>query len=154
TMKGGSGNDAFNFASGTGSTLATIDGEAGIDSMTFDVSVTITAPGTSGYNGTSRFSGAFSNIDSLTANGATDSLTGDSDNPTWTLGASYTYKDASSAQTLTFSGFETLQGAGGNDTFAINVADSQVTAIKGGLGTDAFNVGATGSTGATINGEG
>src|SRR4029450_14027464 len=91
-----------------------INGEANGGSITGIGSATLTAQGgTAGFNGTSaNVSGGFSNITSLSGSGA---LTGRDVASTWDLDGTPTYSDG--GRTLDFTGFATLTGGSGIDTF-------------------------------------
>ncbi len=132
TLDGGTGADSFVFSNGkvlTGS----IDGGAGSD--TVDVSAYGTAVnvslstigGTDGFDGstsgaTNPITGGFNNINTVKGT-ATGSLTGANVTATWDLNAG-TYTGGTNV--LTFTGFNTLTGGSGADTFDINTNASYV----------------------------
>ena len=138
-LAGSGGNDGFTVnASLTGS----IDGGTGADSLAgtlIDV-VTLTGSGAYGFAGTeSDVGGGFSNIDVLTGTGISASLTGENIASTWTInGASSSYNDGSNS--LTISGFNTLNG--GNSADIYTVSGASTFNLAGGAGVDTFTVNA------------
>src|SRR5262249_41924342 len=130
-LRGGAGADTFNVKSG-GKLSATVDGQADSDALNYsgNVAVFLTRADGTGYAGhdTLAYTGGFGGIDSLSAAGASDTLTGENVASTWRLGSSQTYSAGGSgggavvasqaaaggvvpsSSLLTFSGFETLQG--------------------------------------------
>jgi Ca2+-binding RTX toxin-like protein len=145
---GDAGDDEFRFNDGATLT-GTIDGGAGSDLLNLSAyttgqSVALTGLGASdGFIGqVAPIVGEFRNINVLTGSGAGgDTLTGMNATSQWQVnGASSNY--TSGGQTLGFTGFETLQGGAGNDTFTIS--GNQTHTLFGGSGDDtfAFNNGA------------
>jgi hypothetical protein len=140
-LKGGAGLNSFVFSDGkilTGSIDGGSDsGWLNLSAYTSVITATLTAPGSSGFNGTGTgMSLGFSNIDNILSGGNSgDILTGDDAASDWNLTVliqSY----VSGGQTATFSGFETLQGGSGVDAF--NVLVNTTEALKGGSGNDHF----------------
>jgi acrosin len=151
-LRGGAGADSFNL--GDGVTLTgSIAGEAGNDTLSMAAYTTFTSVSLTGSDTTNGFAGSatdltagFSGINAVTA-GSTDSdmLTGRDVASTWTLDSTKSYSDGTA--TLTFSGFEELQGGSGADTFNIK---ANITAdLMGGDGDDTFNFM---TDGVTLNG--
>jgi acrosin len=146
------GGDTFKLADGA--SALSIDGGSGTDTLdlsasTSAVNVTLAAPSNAaGYQGSATgLANGFTGIDVLTAGTGQNTLTGENVASTWTLGSTaQTYNDGGSTS-LTFSGFQTLDGGSAADTFAINAATGPVTQINGGAGNDVFNVNAP----ATVN---
>ena len=93
---------------------------------------------TNGFAGTEGdITGGFDGIDTLTGTGGT--LTGENAARTWTLDGTETgntYTDGTN--TLSFGGFDTLQGGNDNDMFIIT-ADSAFN-LRGSAGDDTFDV--------------
>ena len=99
--------------------VQSLAGGTGSDTLSFDVHVTLTGSGATGYNGTADGM-AFSGMNTLVGNGPADTLAGENAASTWTLGATQTYDDGAGHGALTFSGFQTLQGGSSyNDTFKL-----------------------------------
>jgi len=139
-IAGGAGNDTFNMNGGVAMTL---DGQAGVDSLTFATAATITlnALGTSdGFSGTANDVGAFDNINNVIGSEGADTLVGDFDEGgtfAVTANGAGTY---TSTNTLTFGATENLVGAGGVDTFDIDAAHTgDLTGIDGD---DIYNINA------------
>ena len=150
-LQGGASADVFDVdATLTGS----IDGEAGSDTLEGDVidDVTLTGSTANGYAGSEAdVTGGFAGIDTLTGTGAGGSLlTGEDVASTWNLDTAKTYNDGS-ANSLTFSGFETLQGGSDMDTFNVTAATTEN--LQGGGGADVFKISATKTLTGTIDGE-
>jgi hypothetical protein len=139
-LKGGKGNDTFIFMPG-GSLTGSIDGGGGtatLDWSNYDVPLLVTLEGLGkkhGFAGTepATIRGGFTNIDSLIgSNKYNFTLQGLQQAPaTWDLPAqgrdTYT-----SANTLTFSGFDILVGGGSRNNF--NIAGAQPVSLFGGGG--------------------
>ena len=157
TLQGGSGADTFNVIApttavlngGDGADLFDIDdtltgsanGQGGNDTLQGDAILDATLTGS---NATDGFSGAadtgiasvgndFSGIDNLVGSGT---LTGRNVVSIWTLNAAPTYFDGTA--TLSFAGFNTLQGGANRDTFNISVASA--FNLNGGAEMDLFDV--------------
>jgi filamentous hemagglutinin family protein len=150
TLMGNDGNDTFSI----GHTFRGIFGGNGTDVLDFSSSsaantVTLTSPSIgAGFGGTATTVGTFGDIDDVRAGAGADSLTGLNAAGTWTLGAVNTYASTGTG-TLAFSGFETLNGGTGADTFNVGAASVGGT-LNGGAGDDRFNVNA--SAPAAMNG--
>ncbi|HKI37673.1 MAG TPA: calcium-binding protein, partial [Gemmataceae bacterium] len=127
----------------------TIDGGAGFDTLDFKnagaVAVLLTGLEANGFQGTATpLTGGFTNIDSLNGGNAKDALTGAEVASTWTLGSSQTYGEG--GHTLTLSGFGTLQGGSGGNTFTVT---AKTTAnLAGGAGANSYTL----SPGVTLTG--
>jgi hypothetical protein len=154
SLKGGGGADTFAFGSGArlGGTFA---GQGGSDTLDFGpfgvgVSLVLTGSDAEGFGGGGNASDGFTGIDHLVgSNNGSDTLTGRDVASTWTAGTSPSYQASSGPETLTFAGFETLQGGSADDVF--NIAGTATGALKGGAGADSFNF--TGGFTGTIDGE-
>jgi hypothetical protein len=154
-INAGAGADVFNFNVG-GSVIAAINGEGGSDTLNYDATVAaiLTGSTANGYDGTdSAYTGGFAGIDVITGGAAGDLLTGEGVASTWSLDGTPTYDDNGGNGTLSFSGFETLQGGLDVDTFQVDGLYNQSTQIKGGAGDDVFNFNTSGSVTATIDGQ-
>jgi Ca2+-binding RTX toxin-like protein len=139
-LTGGSGSDTFKLP-GNASVSGTITGGAGTDTLDFDVFAVLTSSDNTGYGGTADGVPTFLGINVLAGSGSADALTGEgvpaTTNSIWNLGLAQTYNDGHGNGDLTFSGFETLQGGNGADTF--NVSSATTAVLNGGDGADAFN---------------
>ncbi|MBI4788773.1 MAG: M10 family metallopeptidase C-terminal domain-containing protein, partial [Chloroflexi bacterium] len=151
-LTGGAGDDAFNFAPGS-FVNGIVDGGAGADTLNYaaygaPVNVTLTAAGADGFGGTvANIAGGFYNIDNLIGSSSADTLTGINTTAAWDLGATDRYivgpnpSTGSGQAELTFSGFDTLVGGSGADTFNITSRPSGVPyphTLLGGAGDDVF----------------
>jgi acrosin len=156
TLQGGAGADTFNVTSATTANLlggagadtfnisaaliGSVDGQGDSDTLNVGGDVTLTGSGATGFSGSnSNISGGFAGIDALNNTASTGALTGENVDSTWNLGSSQTYNDG--AGVLAFSGYSTLQGGSGADTFNVNVPTT--ANLLGGAGDDVFNVNAT-----------
>src|SRR5262249_34954398 len=93
-----------------------------MSAYTTNVATTLTSAAATGFNGTSTAASSFAAIDVIKAgSGAGNTLNGLASG-TWNLGATQTYLSGSG--TLTFSGFQNLQGGSGIDTFNVLVSTS------------------------------
>src|SRR6185503_1692821 len=112
--------------------------------------VVLTNSDANGFDGTENsLSGGFNDIETITGNGAAGStLQGQNATASWDLDGSPTYQVG--ANSLNFSGFATLQGGSGADTFLVTAAST--FQLLGGDGSDLFTINAplTGS----LDGEG
>src|SRR5262249_23604456 len=129
-----------------------VDGEGGLDTLNLNAAAgaTLTGSTANGYAGGSagNVSGGFGGLNTPTG---PRPLTGGDGASTWTGGASQTYDDNAGNGSLTFSGFGTLQGGTGNDTFT--VAENSIEVLKGGAGNDSFSVAAGKTLTGSISGE-
>jgi len=170
SLYGGNNNDTdINLYGGSVSNGSSpgIVGQGGHSTINYSVPVTATVSGfnTIGYSGNdltiggtpTSVSGGFTGINMVVAP-AGSTLTGDSNTTlsTWTLASTggtstYTYLDNTSSNTvgsLTFAGFDTLQGGTGSNTFVVSTAFSG--SLRGGgvntsPGTAIFDLNAGGS---------
>ena len=152
---GSEGIDTFNLSLGARVTGG-IYGESGDSTINYSAAVDVTVSGLDsadppiGYSGNEApsVSGGFTGINEVTAVGG--SLTGDNLASTWTIDTTNTYKDLTTGNSLVlkFSGFDTLQGGTGNNTFEVNTAFDG-TLNGGGVGNPAgtavFDLNAGGS---------
>ena len=153
---GGTGDDVFTLTNGLVWNGA-INGDAGSDTLTFASftiarNVTLTSVGSvDGFNGTeSAISGGFSNINTLVGGSTNaDTLTGASVTSSWLLGVGST-QVVVGANTLAFSGFESLIGGANNDTFTFANGATFNGTINGGVGTDTLDYSAYTAT-VTVN---
>ena len=164
-LTGGTGNDRFAFAA-AGSLSGSISGGAGTDHLDYSartdsLSATLTDSDATGFAGgavmaavaarQTSITGGFTGINQLTGGTATDSLTGDDADATWTVGADEQGNERNSyalmrsvvggqpvTDTLTFSSFDNLTGGSLADTFNIDAAHSGD--LDGGAGADTFNI--------------
>ena len=128
TLDGGSGGNTFNL--GATASGYTINGNTGSDTLTGVSNAVLASSTASGFSGTADSSISFSAIDALDGSG---SLTGENAASTWTVNATPSYNDGSN--TLDFSGFTTLDGGTGGNTFNVSGGASGYT-INGNTGTD------------------
>jgi hypothetical protein len=131
-LKGGTGSDMFQFHAG-GSIPGTVDGGGGKDTLDYS---SLAGPVTVdiGAGTAPDIGGLFSNINNFVGSGSTaDTLTGPDAN--WTISGA----NAGSVNGLTFSSFENLTGAAGNDTFAFQPGGSVSGNIDGGGGTNTLD---------------
>jgi Ca2+-binding RTX toxin-like protein len=124
-LDGGANNDTFNFA-GAINVPSTIDGGADIDSVDFSAGVTSVSIGLDN----------FQNVEVVTGTNLSDTIVGSSGNDTISVTAN---NNGSVNGTLTYIGFEHLQGAGGNDTFVLSNGFGVSGAIDGGADSDTLN---------------
>lgn len=141
TLEGGSGANVFNMGPAVEMT-GSISGQAGTNTLDYasygaPIGVTLTGDNADGFSGTeASISGGFTNIDVLNGSGTGATLTGLNAPAIWNLGASQTYVDDSTAQVLSISGFQMLDGGNGGNTF--NVLTSTTANLEGGTGNDDF----------------
>ena len=157
-LNGGAGDDAFIFQDGA--TLdGTFDGAGGSDTVSFAPYTTARSVTLTGLGGSDGFSGraagmpgTFTNVDNIIGSAtANDMLAGLNAPATWTLsavGSQY----AASGRTLTFDGFETLQGGSWVDIF--NISGVQPFNLLGGAGDDTFAFADNSSLVGSVNGQG
>src|SRR5262249_52519816 len=132
------GNDSFVFANGAVLT-GTATGGTGSDTVdmtayTSNVSVALTAAAASGFSGTSTAATSFAAMDIIRAgSGATNTLHVLASG-TWNLNTTQTY--ASGAGTLTFAGFQILQG--GSRLDPITALSPYTTLFRSNNGNDSF----------------
>jgi len=165
TGGGTGGHDTFNLldggsVSGGGTGHPGIVGQSGDSTIYYfaAVNVNLSDHNTIGYSGneTTSVSGGFTGINAVNAvTGGT--LTGNANTSTWDL-AALTFQDTtpSTLLKLAFSGFGTLVGGSGADTFNINAATPPRLNLEGGgirSSTDNFIFTAGDTLNGTINGE-
>ncbi len=140
-LTGGTGADTFVFADGAifdGS----IDGGTGGDTLDLSaystaVTVTLTSGAAAGVGGMTAgtpdpITGSFANIATIKAHaGQGNSLVGENAARTWDLNTTQTYGDGTTTF-LTFSGFGSLTGGGGANTF--NIIVNTTANLNGGPG--------------------
>ena len=152
-LNGGTAADTFIFAAGTVHT-GKINGGGGTDTLDLSAltgrTVTLTGTGsTDGFNGLDvSVSGGFSNINTLVGTSGADMLVGAPVNGIFELDGSNRYYFG--ANSLGFSGFETLTGGSANDTFAFAGSYTFTGSLNGGAGTDSFDYSAY-DTAITLN---
>ncbi|MBQ17256.1 MAG: hypothetical protein CMJ65_09040, partial [Planctomycetaceae bacterium] len=135
-LTGGTQADTYDVTA-AGSLGGAIDGKAGNDVLlgTGIDAVVLTGADANGYAGTEpNITGNFDHIVTLTGTGGT--LTGQAVDSVWTLSATPTYFNG--AQVLNHSGFATLQGDSGEDTF--NVTFANAFNLNGGGNDDEFDI--------------
>ncbi|MDD4369351.1 MAG: hypothetical protein PHP39_10525, partial [Oscillospiraceae bacterium] len=140
-LSGGEGDDIFRFCD-QATLQNSVDGGAGNDTLdlslyTTGLNVALQALGEiDGFNGNlALVSGGFQNIDTLLGSVAEDTLTGLNSDATFELGTG-TY---TSGHTLSFSGFETLRGGSGRDTFILQDTEEFAGVLDGGSGIDTLD---------------
>ncbi|MBI1315113.1 hypothetical protein GC176_27800, partial [bacterium] len=137
------GNDKLTIGSALPDTL-TFNGGTGSDELDISANASSAALSALDANGAdgSFGSDAFTDVETFTG-AAGGTLTGLDATSTWGLDGSPTYTSAGNS--VAFSGFGTLQGGTGVDTF--NVSANSAFVLKGGDGNDIFNF-----TGGTLTG--
>lgn len=141
-LLGGDGDDRFEFADGA-SPAVPIDGGLGsdvVDCSAYTIPLVASA-------------GAYLNVEQI-AGGSTsnDTLLGGSGNDTFTVAGG---NQGLFNSLVSFSGFENLDGAAGNDSFVFQPAGSLTRGVSGGSGTDTLNLsGLVGPLGVTLTGAG
>jgi hypothetical protein len=124
TLDGESGGDNFNLQSGASG--YTINGLSGFNTLTGVANASLSGSNTGGFSGTADNGISFSGIEVLDGTGA---LTGDNASSRWSVSAVTTNSlYADNHNTLTFSGFSTLNGGTGGNTFILG-APSFPTAL-------------------------
>ncbi|QVL54205.1 MAG: hypothetical protein KFB97_07965 [Cyanobium sp. M30B3] len=153
-LVGGSGSDTLNATSGV-NTLSVANGGV----TTLDGSLTV-----SGFETINL--GAGDDTATINNGGSVASLVGGDGNDTLNLdgaansititGTGAGTTAGTSGGTTTFSGFETVNGLGGDDAFIVNSASSTTITLAGGEGTDSLSVAASDNTAnsLTISGSG
>ncbi|MHC4877918.1 MAG: beta strand repeat-containing protein [Planctomycetota bacterium] len=138
----GADNDTVLFSTGA-SITGMVDTGADADTLDFSTSVTpidvtLTAANAgNGFDGTlASINGGFSGVEMIAAGSGDDSLTGLDTVSTWTVGATQSYLDTVSGETLVISGFDNLSG--GSDADAFDLTASASVDLSGGDGTDSF----------------
>ncbi|MDX1948441.1 MAG: LamG-like jellyroll fold domain-containing protein [Pirellulaceae bacterium] len=151
TLQGGTGIDTFSLSSAA---TANLRGGAGNDIFIIDATLTgliageastgtgdtlqgtainsVALVGTASDGTEADITGGFTGIETITGNGGT--LTGLNATSSWNLAAAPTYV---SGATLNFSGFATLQGGTGDDTF--NLSAASTFNLDGGTGSDTLS---------------
>jgi Ca2+-binding RTX toxin-like protein len=154
TITGGTGTDsiAINGVDAAFAATLVVNGGAGSDTLTgtlIDV-VTLTGSSAAGFNGTENSFGlTFTGIETINNPAPADgSLTGQAATATWDLDGTPTY--TTGGNTLNFSGFATLIGGAGDDTF--NVTAASTFDLVGGDGADTFAFTNTGVSTGSIDG--
>ena len=130
-LTGNANDDTFTFGA-IGALTGGIDGAAQVTVDTIDYSA-VTAP----VNVTVGVD--LTNIETVTADTANDTLTGSNTANTWGLDGTPTFFDGTN--TLNFTGFANLQG--GTLTDAFNVTAASTYNLLGGAGIDTFDIDAT-----------
>jgi len=148
SLYGGEGDDTYCFADGV-SYDGLLDGQEGSNTLDFSAYTTVVNVTLTGLGSAGGFDGlansllyGFNNISRLVGGSvsAEDSLTGLDADSIFRLGAGLDPTGGeyeSGTVILTFSGFETLSGGSGNDTFEI-LGEVSFTLLDGGAGDDAF----------------
>ena len=151
-LSGAGGDDQFIFGVATSSISGDVDGQAGTDTLSYAgnpagaANVTLTAIGTSGYNGVDGGAAdvlnGFSNVDALIGTATSnDLIVGLDVVSTWTVtdtaGTTTGAYMATGGSSLSLSSFEALSGGSAADTF--NVSSMPTASLNGQGGDDAFN---------------
>ena len=138
SLDGGLGNDLFVFGDGFGADTV-VDLVGGTDTLSFstvtsNVAVSLLTHTVTVDGNTVDFT--VDQIDAIIGHAAgNDSFHGLDAASTWTIGATHSYSGGSA--TITFTGFETLEGGSDSDTFLLNVDSSQT--LDGNGGTDTLS---------------
>ncbi len=130
---GGSQTDTFDLQ---GSISGSLNGAGGVDTLNFFADTTIVLSAANAGSATGLGSG-FSAVESVTGTGAADILTGSGANETFNVSANFN----GTLGSLAFTGFETLRGGAGNDSFVFGNG-LRVNAVDGELGTDTLSLAA------------
>ena len=139
TLNAGNEGDTFNLQPGAAG--YSLNGGAGTDTLNAVADAVLSSSSGGGCNGMAGDSIRFTSIDVLDGTG---SLTNEEDVPAiWTVDANPTYDDGS--RTLSFGGFETLNGGTAGDTFYVTAASSPLTLNGNGGAGDTFTLGVTGA---------
>jgi len=152
----GADDDTVLFSTGA-SVTGMVDVGTGDDILDFSTSVTpvdvqlTMANVGNGFDGTlPSINGGFLGVETIAAGSGDDSLTGLDTNSTWAVGATQSYTDNVSGETLSISGFDNLNGGSGADAF--NVSVSATVDLAGGDGNDAFTFGDGVALSGTVSG--
>jgi acrosin len=141
-LYGNGGNDSFTFTADGATLTGLVDGGSGANSLSYagytsPVAVALANSDVNGFSGTGTgISGGFAAIRTIAGGSGSDSLTGEDVDSVWSLGSARSYSDG--AANLAFSGFESLQGGSGSDTF--KVLANMTANILGGGGDDSFQL--------------
>ena len=144
----GGGLDTFSFLDAA-ALNGSVTGGDGNDTLTFDaystaIGITLTGSTVNGFAGTTTpaglISGGFSEIDSLVAGDAGDTLTGTNDDALWEVDGTNRYSNPGidPNRYLSFQDFENLMGGSAVDTF--EVTGNQSTNLNGGDGDDVIRL--------------
>ncbi len=148
-LNGGDGADSFDIGAALTGTIA---GGLGDDALLGNLitAVTLTTSAANGYAGNEADinggAASFTGINTITASPTADaSLSGENTTSTWTLNGAPTYNDGAGNGVLNFSGFETLSGGSGDDSFLVTVdpndgAGTVGTTLFGNDGDDLFDI--------------
>ena len=144
SLHGGAGTNRFVFTKAAALT-GSIDGIGGVNTLdlsayTSDLIVALSSGATGGVSGITSgspdpISGSFANIGTLLGSTASNSLIGDNSARTWNLNGAETYGDGSNTF-LSFTGFNSLTGGSGDDTF--NILANTTADLQAGAGTNDF----------------
>ena len=143
TLRGGTADDAFNFADGA-SFAGAIDGGDGNNTLSFAGNTNSRIVTLTGIDATDGFAGqidsassTFTNIDVLTGGNGSDTLTGADLAATWEIDGSDRYLYSTHA--LAFTGFELLQGGTLADSFDFSGSAVFAGSIDGQAGSDVLD---------------
>ncbi|MGZ0163483.1 MAG: hypothetical protein ACKVII_06185 [Planctomycetales bacterium] len=126
------GNDVFNFLDNAAEITGTVDAGAGNDTLSF-IGVT---------NGVTVDLGSLTDFETVIGGSGNDILIGDAGNNIFNVtgaGAGNVDLDSNTTPDVSFSNFETLQGAGGDDTFVLSNG-ATIDRIDGQAGSDAIDL--------------
>ena len=118
----------------TFSGFSSLQGGSAADALNLTGGATLTGSDATGFSGSIPGGDNFSGMDTLSGSGT---LTGENVTSTWTLAVTQTYSDG--VHTLPISGFSTLQGVGGADTFVFTPGFTLTGSIDGGPGHDTLD---------------
>ena len=139
TLNAGSGGDTFNLQSDASG--YTINGGSGTDTLTGVADAILNSSNGNGFSGSADNSISFTAIDVLAGSGSLTNNEGVS--AVWDVSANPTYNDGSN--TLSFSGFDTLNGGTAGDEFFVSYASQALTLNGNGGANDLFAIGVTAS---------
>ncbi len=148
TLVGGSSTDSFTFTVNGKTLTGTINGGAGVNSLSYSgytgaVNVTLTGSGATGYSGTDGgITAGFSNIGTLTGGSTASSLTGENTANTWDITGNNSGTLNDTTATLTWSSFGTLNGGSSTDDFVFSAGKTLAGTVNGGGGADTLDLSA------------
>ena len=143
-LLGGGGDDLFNI---NAALTGTVDGQSGTNDVLAGTqidAVILTNVDASGADGTeTSISGNFTDIETITGNGAGTTLTGVNAASLWNLDGSAQYSMDAGATFVNFGSFANLVGLGAVDTFNVTGPGPSAFNLTGGGSADLFNISAT-----------
>jgi len=147
-LKGGAGDDVFQFTADGVNLSGTIDGQAGNDLLSFagytaPVTVTLNTSDATGVSGDATGLSGFSGIDRLVGGSGADTLVGADVATRWILNGLNAgfLADSSGNVSVRFASFENLKGGSASDVFFFTAPGRLSGSIDGGAGTNVLNFG-------------